>query len=98
MLNLPLNLGLGDLGSVRGRRVLLQEPGNYLEVLLGPGQHETLYNVVDAALGVASTNLTPEDTKSRGDLSVSVTATQTMTDCEFRRLATILLSVEDEEA
>ena len=47
-----LNPGLGDLGSVRGRSVLLQEPENSLQVLLGPGQHATFQNVGDVALGV----------------------------------------------
>ena len=42
--------------------------------------------------------MTTESTKSRGDLQLSVTASQTMTDCEFWRLITILPSVDDEES
>ena len=47
-----LNSGLGDLRSMRGRRVLLQEPWKFLEVLLGVGQQATLQNVGDVALVV----------------------------------------------
>ena len=48
----PLNPGLGDLWSVRGCKILLQGPGNSLEVLLGPGQQATLQNIGYVALGV----------------------------------------------
>ena len=48
----PRNLGLDDLGSVRRRSVLLQRPGNFLEVLLGPGQQATHQHVGDVALEV----------------------------------------------
>ena len=48
----PLNAGLGGLGSMRERRVLLQGPGNSLKVLLGPGQQVTLQHIGDIALGV----------------------------------------------
>ena len=48
----PLIPGLGDLGSVRGRRFLLQGLGNHLEVLLCPGQQATFQNVGDVELGV----------------------------------------------
>ena len=47
-----LNPVLGDLGSVRGRRVLLHGLGNSLEVFLGPGQQATLQNVSDVAMEV----------------------------------------------
>ena len=46
------NPGLADLGSVRGRKVLLQGPRKSLDVLLGPGQQAILQNVGDIALGV----------------------------------------------
>ena len=52
MRGFPLNLGLGGLGSVRGRRVLLQGPGNSLEVLLGSEQQATVQNIGDVALRV----------------------------------------------
>ena len=91
----PLNPRLGDLVSVRGRRLLLQGPGNCLEVLLGTERQVTLQNIGDERWEF---NLTPECTKSRGDLPVSVAAAQIMTDCGFWRLVTILPSVDNEEA
>ena len=69
-----LNPGLGDVRNVKGRRVLLQGPENSWKVLLGTGQQATIQNVGDVALGV---KLTPEDTKSRKNLPVSVTTAQT---------------------
>ena len=47
-----MNTGLGDLGSVRGRIVLSQEPGNPWKCFFGPRQQATLQNVGDVALGV----------------------------------------------
>ena len=78
---------------MRGRRVLLQGPGNALKVLLGSGQQATLQNVGDIALGV---QFGFRGHKKQRKPSVSVTAVQTMRDCRFWHLVTILPSVDYE--
>ena len=83
------------LKAWEGAEFCCRNQGTPWRCFFGPGQQATLQNVGDVALRV---QFDSRSTKSRKDLPVSVTATQTMTECRFWRPVTILPSVYDEEA
>ena len=92
----PLNPGVDDLGSVRGRRVMLQGPGNSLEVLLGPGQAD---NPPKCRWCDAGSSIWLQRAQKAEGISWSLwQSPKPWQSSDFWRLVTILPSVDDEEA